>query len=168
MPTALAPFALMARPGLGEKECGDLATSSKPEAYCETSATSWGKTQDSLRPQMQKAQEGSLSQAYDRPSLHPHSANQWDGGGIYTVTGGREKEAAAHTKQGVPTAHAARAHSVHSSFQTRRPSADCLRCMHFMTSWGLCWLRHMRRSIERCTECSFYQNQVTQGPFHTS
>ena len=34
---------------------------------------------------MQRA--GRASQVYDRPSLRPHSTNQSDGGGIYTVIG---------------------------------------------------------------------------------
>lgn len=68
---------------------------------------------------MQRA--GRVSQAYDRPSLHPHSANQSDGGGTYTVTGGEERQLPTLNRASLQ--HAARAPSVHPSLQTRKPSA---------------------------------------------
>lgn len=75
---------------------------------------------------------GRVSQAYDRPSLCPHSTNQSDSRGVYTVTG---EEGKLPTQNKASLQHAAHIASMHSSFQTRKPTVGLtLQCFHFMTS----------------------------------
>lgn len=76
---------------------------------------------------------GCVSQAFDRPSLCPHSTNRSDSGGVYTVTGEEARQLPTQNKASLQ--HAAHIPSVHSSFQTRKPTVGLtLKCFHFMTS----------------------------------